>query len=140
MTVSTSSALRGQNQDRRVLAGQPQPQADLKAVHPRQADIEHDEVNSARLRDLECTRPVSGNPDLITLTSQSPGQRLGNRRVVLGKQYASHAPDAKANGRNSLAATHRIEGNHLVKSAPLVTMTVPRLRQLAGILQVNSFT
>src|SRR5262249_51205707 len=131
---------RGQDQHRGVLSGKPQPSADLESVHPWQPDVEHNEVDPAGLGDLEGARPIGGNADLISLAPQSPCQRFGNRRVVLGEQYASHALDAKTNIRNYPATTLRNRGNHLVKSAFLVANFAPLFPSSPEILKDHSHT
>src|SRR3954471_17864060 len=58
---------RGQDEDRHLGAGRPQAAEDLEAVHPRQADVEDDEIGRLACRDVEALLPGTGDGDLVAL-------------------------------------------------------------------------
>ena len=60
----------GQHEDRRVVAGRPQPPADGQAVEAGEPEVEHDRVGRAEAQDLQRGRAVGGRLDLVALESQ----------------------------------------------------------------------
>lgn len=73
------------------MAVRPQPPGDLQAVHPREPQVEHDQVDASLESGVECGRTVLADLDLVTLTTQGAGQWLRDGCVVLGEQYTGHA-------------------------------------------------
>lgn len=68
------------------------PAADLEAVEFGQPEVEHDEIDASPERPLECLWTVRTHFYGIALSSQRAGEGLGDGRVILGEQYAGHAP------------------------------------------------
>ncbi|MFK4543406.1 hypothetical protein RKD29_003002 [Streptomyces tendae] len=80
----------GQDQDRHGVALGPQPAGDLQTVHPRQAQVQHDQVDAALQPGVQCGGSVLTHLDLVPFPAQCAGQRLRDGRVVLGEQYTGH--------------------------------------------------
>ena len=64
---------------------------DLDAVHPRQAEVEHDQVGQEGLRLVERLAAVVGDLDLVALHAQRALQHLGDLLVVLDDEHANGA-------------------------------------------------
>lgn len=62
----------------------------FEAVHPGQAQVEYDQVDTALESGVERGRTVLTDLDLVPLPSQGAGQRLRDGSVVLGEQYTGH--------------------------------------------------
>ena len=70
-----------QDQDRRRQALVADLTCDVQAVHVREAQVEHDDVDTVRGVDRSLTSSLHDH--VVTLTRQRTRQRFGNRRVVL---------------------------------------------------------
>src|SRR3984893_15010696 len=67
---------RGQDQHRRGLPVGAQAAADLEAVQPGQADVEHDQVDPPAESRLQRAGPVRRNVNVVALPAERAGQRL----------------------------------------------------------------
>lgn len=81
---------RGEDEDRHGVTVGTQPAGHLQAVHPGQAQVQHDQVDTALHAGVECGGAVLAHLDLVTFAAQGAGQRLRDGRVVLGEQYTGH--------------------------------------------------
>ena len=76
----------------------------MSAGHPRQHEVEQDDVGTARGERLECCRAVFGDLDVKPLAAQEVGQRVGEIGLVLDDQDAGHSgsPFVRDRARTSL--------------------------------------
>ena len=79
---------RGEDQDRDVALGA-DAAADLDAVEPRQAEVEHDEVGDELLGGVERLHAVGGRAHLVALLAQRAPQHVGDLGVVLDDEHAA---------------------------------------------------
>ena len=80
----------GEHEDGEVGHLEPDPAADLEAVHAGQAEVEHQQVHAARADVLQRDQAVVGHRHLVALALQRPRERLGDGGVVLGEQDRCH--------------------------------------------------
>src|SRR5215212_4811797 len=78
----------GQHEDGRVVLVLAQASRDVDAVHPRQAQVEHEDVGQERVHLVERGDAVTGELDLVALEPQRPLQDLGDLLVVLDYEDA----------------------------------------------------
>ena len=79
---------RGEDEDRRVVLVAAQLARDLDAVHPRQAEVEHDQVGEEGLGLVERLGAVARELDVVALHPQRALQDLGDLLVVLDHEHA----------------------------------------------------
>jgi hypothetical protein len=81
---------RGQDEDGHGMALGTQPAGHFEAVHAGQAQVEHDQVDTALESGVDRGGSVLTHLDLVPFPAQSAGQRLRDGRIVLGEQYTGH--------------------------------------------------
>ncbi len=79
---------RGQHEDRRVVLVGAQLAGDVEAVHPRQAEVEHDQVGEEGVDLVQRLDPVAGELHLVALQAQRALEHLGDLLVVLDDEHA----------------------------------------------------
>jgi hypothetical protein len=63
------------------------PRADLEAIHPRQHQIEHDQVGAMFRMSAECIRAVGRDDHVIALTLETGSNGFGDRVLVLDDEH-----------------------------------------------------
>jgi hypothetical protein len=83
---------RGEDQDRRVVAGGPQPPADLKTVQPGQVQVEDDAVARFRQGPVQSILTVEGDRRRVVLQLEVSPDIDGESAIVLDDENLHSGP------------------------------------------------
>jgi hypothetical protein len=89
---------RGQHQDRHLRLHLAHVPADVEPAHPRQADVEDDQVRRLVEHRAQRVLPVARRLHVVARPRERPRERLGDVPVVLDEQHAGHRSDARRAG------------------------------------------
>jgi hypothetical protein len=79
----------GQHQDRRIAVARAQPPAQLQPLHPRQHEVEDDQIPAAGGRQLVSADAIGRQHDLAVEIAQVQRDEFGDIRIVLDDQNSA---------------------------------------------------